>query len=468
LAAWTAIGLLSWAGEGQKPRSAVPDSRVTTTGARQAEGAVARAPAKPVDREAWARKLAGLKKDDWRTAFEVGQALADLPPDEGFAILKANWEKIGQVEARRQILKAWHYRTASPAEPGGYPPRTVDYPSGTGRYYPPSVTSNYLLSLRNHPRLIDALDLGMRDPSNQVQHWAQSFLRSVAFEDFSEDFQAYKAWYQVNRGKPPAEVVVESVRRLVAETAKSEGKEAQRRARFLTDNGSLFRDMPEARKAALDAGLLKILERWIAAGTDRKAGKESIGLAAQGLSVLPHLNLNEQDLRRVIVPLLAKDVPSELRSSAMAALKRKEFPWAVDLLIESLKSSLEADGMEFRGAVWQAAMALGEIGDPKAIPTMIAVMDADNTYDTVYGIGWFGLHRITGVPYDDSHDGAWWRQWWEKNKERYPAAVREMKIPKLQKTGKSKGPAKADSEDPLADVADVPAQDLRAGGDAKK
>jgi predicted esterase len=99
---------------------------------------------------------------------------------------------------------------------------------------------------------------------------------------------------------------------------------------------------------------------------------------------------------------------------------------------------------------------------------MIAVMDADNTYDTVYGIGWFGLHRITGVPYDDSHDGAWWRQWWEKNKERYPAAVREMKIPKLQKTGKSKGPAKADSEDPLADVADVPAQDLRAGGDAKK
>jgi len=29
----------------------------------------------------------------------------------------------------------------------------------------------------------------------------------------------------------------------------------------------------------------------------------------------------------------------------------------------------------------------------------------------------------------EAHNGAWWRQWWEKNKERYPAAVRAMQIP---------------------------------------
>jgi hypothetical protein len=44
---------------------------------------------------------------------------------------------------------------------------------------------------------------------------------------------------------------------------------------------------------------------------------------------------------------------------------------------------------------------------------MIAVIDADNTYDTVYGVGYFGLGRLIGVEYDKSHNGAWWRRWWE-------------------------------------------------------
>ena len=37
--------------------------------------------AQPIDREAWARKLADLKEADWRTAFRVGQELAELPDE---------------------------------------------------------------------------------------------------------------------------------------------------------------------------------------------------------------------------------------------------------------------------------------------------------------------------------------------------------------------------------------------------
>ncbi len=69
---------------------------------------------------------------------------------------------------------------------------------------------------------------------------------------------------------------------------------------------------------------------------------------------------------------------------------------------------------------------------------MIAVIDADNTYKTVYGVGYFGLGRLTGVQYDQSHDGKWWREWWEKNKERYPDDVQRMDIPHLNKLPETK------------------------------
>ena len=30
---------------------------------------------------------------------------------------------------------------------------------------------------------------------------------------------------------------------------------------------------------------------------------------------------------------------------------------------------------------------------------MIGMIEADNSYDTVYGVGYFGLRRLTGVDY---------------------------------------------------------------------
>ena len=64
---------------------------------------------------------------------------------------------------------------------------------------------------RNHPQLLDVLDLGMRDELPEVQNFALSYLRGVAFRDFSEDFEAYKEWYESARGKPLAQVIDEAV-----------------------------------------------------------------------------------------------------------------------------------------------------------------------------------------------------------------------------------------------------------------
>jgi predicted esterase len=190
--------------------------------------------------------------------------------------------------------------------------------------------------------------------------------------------------------------------------------------------------------------------------------------------MLTQLQVGEEDVRRIAVPLLAKNVPSDVRTAAVGAIGRKEFPWAVDLLIDALKMTAGESGRTVRPDLWGIAGTLAGLDDPKAIPVMIAVIDDDNTYNTVYGVGYFGLGRLTGVKYDDAHDGAWWRKWWENNREKYPAPVRDMAIPELSSRASAlashdnRAGNSADDADALADVKDVPAQDLRIGGDGKK
>jgi predicted esterase len=81
-----------------------------------------------------------------------------------------------------------------------------------------------------------------------------------------------------------------------------------------------------------------------------------------------------------------------------------------------------------------------------------------------YSVGYFGLSHLTGVPYDKAHDGAWWRRWWGENKGRYPQAARSLRVPEPPKNP----PARPAPDDPLADIADVPARELRAGSDEMK
>jgi predicted esterase len=387
-----------------------------------------------VDRVAWARKLAALNDANWRTSFAVGQELAGLPPDEGLAILKANWGKIGNASARQQILKAWDIHRPDP--PGG----------------------------RFHPRILDAMDMGMRDPSTEVQSWAMGYLGGIALQDFSEDFASYDGWYRAIANLPVSEVVARSARRLAADAARAVKGEARKRAKWLALHAGGLDEIPEARRAALDAGLLRTLARW-ASGAEAGSNAEDIELATQALRVIGQLRPGEAELRRVVVPLLAGDKPTGIRNAAISALDGKENAWATDLVLDVLKGSLEGQGPSNRLVIWGAAGTLATYGDPRVIPTLIAVIDADNTYDTLYGVGYFGLGRLTGVQYDESHNGTWWRRWWEKNRQRFPEAVRSLEIPEIPKSAHVPEPAPAD---PLADVADVTAQDVRIGGDEKK
>jgi predicted esterase len=115
----------------------------------------------------------------------------------------------------------------------------------------------------------------------------------------------------------------------------------------------------------------------------------------------------------------------------------------------------------------EIASEIAKENDPRAIPIMIGVIDADNTYDTIYGVGYFGLGKITKVRYNKEHNGEWWRQWWEKNKGRYPKYIQEMEIPNLRKK-EGHGPPSIELPPPGQDIADIASKELHGGGDLNK
>ena len=110
---------------------------------------------------------------------------------------------------------------------------------------------------------------------------------------------------------------------------------------------------------------------------------------------------------------------------AYAALGSPEHPWAVDALLQALSRTPRKRDW------WDVARALATQDAKRAVPTLIAVIAADGTYDAVYGVGHFGLTPLTSVPYDASHDGPWWRAWWTDNAHRLAPDLQGLPIPTL-------------------------------------
>ena len=331
--------------------------------------------------------------DDWRRAAAVGNRLAKMPPDQSWPILQAHWSKIKGFEARQQILKS------------------------------------FILE-RPHPRVLDVMHLGMSDAEPKVHAWAVLYLRGMAFCDFAEDSSGYEKWRAQTAGRPPVDVIAEGAAAWVARLKNATGPQLRQDANLVRDARNQLASIPQARDAAINAGGLDLAALWMA----QHAGDEEIVRAARDLLVA--LKPDEAYLKRVILPMLLDDrQPTHVRRAAVDALARPDNKWAVAPLLRVLRDSVTASNHDDRrDLIWGVAIALSEIGDPGAIPEMIAAIAHDNTYDTVYGVGYFGLAKMTGVRYDESHNGPWWRSWWERERTRFPEPARSSPIPVLDKT----------------------------------
>ena len=128
-----------------------------------------------------------------------------------------------------------------------------------------------------------------------------------------------------------------------------------------------------------------------------------------------------------------------------------EFPHSPDYK-EPLPRAVHADREKFRAALimnYQAglnagsladAATLGSLGGAAEIPTMIGLIASDNTYNSVYNIGYFGLTPLTGIKYSALHDGNWWKLWWEKRKETLPETIRNTPLPEFPRSAHYREP----------------------------
>lgn len=332
----------------------------------------------------WPARLGALKGDNWRAAFAAAQDLAALPPEEGFGLLREHWPRLAPGD-KQQMLKGF------------------------------MLTTPYPLHFRAHERTIDVLDLGAQDTNPTVQEWAHNYLSDIAFRDFAGEPALYPTWLASVKGKPLEEVISADARRAVTVLIPLEGDALTPALRPLHKSLSTLRDYDPARLSVMEAGFLPLAEDWL---TDPATPDPA---AEMSLELLGRLQPQEPYMRRVVLPVALEGPSTARQAAAVAALADPACAWAVDALLE-LATACLTDREKFDHLLLVVSGTLGRIGDPRAIPILIAIVAADNTERTISGIGGGALARLTGEKYEAAHDGAWWNQWWKVNGGRYPKA----------------------------------------------
>jgi tetratricopeptide (TPR) repeat protein len=322
------------------------------------------------------KRLAGHKS----AAFSVIPSLInELSPDDAYEVVREAWPSMQDFEVKRGTMKAFAFR--------------------------------------DHPRVLGVLDLGMTDEHPNVTSTAKVYLSWYAFQDFANDYTAYAPWYEEFGHQPLEEVILTNCRRAIRTATEAEPSMLVASLKLITDSSALDA-FPSIGEMMVEEELLTASLDWM----KNSASERDLRRAASTL--IQTMDPGEDFLRNEILPLVTDQ---EIGSHAIRLLRDKKHKWVVEPLTELLIELSEQKNPQ----LWNISTALGEIASPAAIPAMIAVIDRDNTYHTVYGVGYFGLGKITGVKYNENHDGPWWRAWWGKNKDQYPEEIRSLDIPEL-------------------------------------
>lgn len=401
-----AAGAFWWFGSGSKPAMPVlgakPEALAAAADSDQRElpsqppadversEALTTTPAAPTDQVAATTAASWLKRfnEAWPLdqATAIAQELAQLPGERVLAILQEIYSRIDSDDVRRLLLG-------------------------------PLV--------RRHPRLAIALwHFGAQDAAPEVRTAALAELSRYALLDFVAWPARYEAWHSSHAGQPASEALRSSLAEHLAGLRSLGGAElAAALARIDRQTMTLAQELGlDVLELLRLAGMTEVMERAVAA--------RDPAVQIPAWQFLALVGVDDAFLQRHAPNLL--QAPDELtdgvRRSVYTALSRSRGAWAGDALVAAMLATAPA----IDGSYYEVATAIGARGDPAAIPLLIGMIEADNTYKTIYGVGYFGLQKLTGVPYHESHDGKWWRRWWEQNQHRLPATVRGQPIPSVR------------------------------------
>jgi hypothetical protein len=269
--------------------------------------------------------------------------------------------------------------------------------------------------------VLGILDLAARDPKPSVQVAGLRLLHGYAFQGFEEDFAAYLGWAERTRGMAPALVIQGSVPAFLAHLGRSTGPEL---AAELNSFTPLPLEAGEAcgldMRALFEAeGALTLMPAWIASGDEK--------IERSALRWVTALRPNEAWMRAHVIPLAeSTTADGNARAEAITALGHPDHAWAKPYLLDWLHRGSALDEQAYGSAdIDSAASALAQIGDPSVIPELVQILasGAPTHPRLLYDVGYFGLGKLTGVPYDESHDAAWWLDWWAKNQVRFAGSL---------------------------------------------
>jgi RNA polymerase sigma factor (sigma-70 family) len=330
--------------------------------------------------------------DDWRHGLAVTNEVAKLSPDEALRVMTAVWPHLGPM-VKEQALKP------------------------------------FLL----HVHALRILDLAATDTALTVQGRAFTYLKNYAFQDFGNDYQAYLDWASKYRDAPLGDVLIANARELVADLLVLSPKDLADRIRGFgrldLKAGDFVRiDLAQEMR---EAGALTLLAACMQL--------EDLKAVSLALEWSASVKVDELWLRSWVMPLIQNSPDASRRpadaelgvlQASFLALSRPECKWAREPLVEYLRrvSAIKSEGEPTYSAASIAARALAQIGDPAAVPAMIEILVNDRSGALGYDLGYHGIARMTGVKWQESYDGAWWLDWWERNRMRFPPEVQAISI----------------------------------------
>ena len=364
--------------------------------------------------EDWIAILVAAKSHN-PVAFHYGPQIVALDRSRSLSIVERAWPQIQIGEVKNGILKAFQF-------------------SG-------------------NLDILAVLNLGMTDANPAVRDYARDYLCYWALQKFERNQADYAAWYAAHREQSLKDVLLDGYRDIEQMCHKLPATEAIQKLQELEQSidGKWRHAGSEVQRTALrESELGAIPIQWIRSNT---LDQDQMAYACKLLRQIPGRPLESADVLRAWMDVKG---PLMLRASAAIALAELDRDAAIDamlLMIEEITRDEDHDkagGTRMRD---ELCWTLSELGEPRTIPELIAIMDCDNSRQTIGTIdGALSNFRLgkewVREELRPMRDGPWWRRWWEKNRQRMPEPLQQVAIRDLLKTtfGKAYVPFPADMD----------------------
>lgn len=347
-------------------------------------------------------------------AFQYGPQIVALERERSLSIVERSWPQIQIGDVKNGILKA--------------------------------------IQFSESPDVLAVLHLGMTDADPAVQDYARDYLCYWALQKFDRNSPDYAAWYGTRRGQSLKDVLLDGYRDIAQMCNNLPATEAiqklQERERTIDDKWkSLWSEV--RRTAFKESGIGAFPIQWIRSNT---LDQEQMAYACKLLRQIPGRPLESMD---VLQSWIDAKGPWMLRASAAIALAELDRDAAIDAMLRMIEEITRDENSDKRwgSEMGELCWSLSELGEPRTIPELIAIMDCDNSKGTIGTIdGALTSFRLGNEWVREElrpmRDGPWWRRWWEKNRQRMPEPLPQVAVRDIPKTtfGKDYVPFPADMD----------------------